>query len=123
MMNPYDFARMQMELTTEFARYVVEHPEVDEKLPAQSYIYFEVAGEAEFNRYSRELAEKQFRDEGLPPLCVRKVTFPSRTLTHCQRLRSEQPQFLMPSLVLCSQSYRVRFLMPKSVPRRAVCGS
>jgi hypothetical protein len=71
MISPYEFARTQMELTTEFARYVVEHPEVDENLPEQSYIYFEVAGETEFNRFSRELAEKQFRKEGLPLVCVR----------------------------------------------------
>lgn len=70
-MNPHDFARIQMELTGEFAQYVVDHPEVDEMLPAQSYIYFEVAGEDEFNRYSRELADKQQRNEGLPIVCVR----------------------------------------------------
>lgn len=70
-MNPHDFSRVQMELTSEFAQYVVEHPEVDETLPVQSYLYFEVAGEDEFNRYSRELAEKQLREEGLPIVCVR----------------------------------------------------
>lgn len=71
MMSPYDFARIQMELTGEFAQYVVEHPEVDERLPEQSYIYFEVRGEDEFNRYSRELAERQLSEEGLPIVCVR----------------------------------------------------
>ncbi|MCI0643180.1 MAG: hypothetical protein L0Y72_15400 [Gemmataceae bacterium] len=71
MMNPHEFARKQMELTAEFARYVVEHPEVDELLPEQSYIYFEVSGEVEFNRFSRELAEKQLRAEGVPIVCVR----------------------------------------------------
>ncbi|MBW3541611.1 MAG: hypothetical protein KY476_15185 [Planctomycetes bacterium] len=50
MIHPHDFARRQMELTAEFARYVVDHPEVDDRLPEQSYIYFEIAGEAEFNR-------------------------------------------------------------------------
>lgn len=71
MISPHDFARRQMELTAEFAQYVVDHPEVDERLPEESYIYFEVAGEAEFNRYSRELAERQLREEGLPIVCVR----------------------------------------------------
>ena len=71
MMSPYDFARRQMELTAEFAQYVVDHPDVDEVLPERSYIYFEVAGEDEFNRYSRELAERQRREEGLPIVCVR----------------------------------------------------
>jgi hypothetical protein len=58
-------------LTTEFARYVIEHPEVAEALPQRSYFYFELAGETEFNRYSSDLAEKQFREEGLPLVCVR----------------------------------------------------
>ena len=71
MLSPYDFAKKQMELTAEFAQYVVDHPDVDDILPAQSYVYFEVAGEEEFNGYSRELAEKQFREEGLPVVCVR----------------------------------------------------
>ncbi len=46
-------------------------PEVDDRLPEQSYIYFDVAGEDEFNRYSRELAERQYATEGLPIVCVR----------------------------------------------------
>jgi len=70
-MNPYDFSRRQMELTSEFARYVVDHPETDSLLPAQSFIFFEIAGEAEFNRYSRELAENQHRQEGIPIVLVR----------------------------------------------------
>ena len=71
MLSPYDFAKKQMELTAEFAQYVVDHPDVDDILPPQSYVYFDVAGEQEFNRYSRELAEKQFREEVLPIVCVR----------------------------------------------------
>jgi hypothetical protein len=71
MMNPHDFALKQQELTAEFAQYVVDHPEVDEILPERSYLYFEVAGEEEFNRYSRELAERQLREAGLAIVCVR----------------------------------------------------
>ncbi len=57
MLSPYDFANKQMELTAEFGQYVLDHPEVDDLLPPQSYVYFEVAGEDEFNRYSRALWE------------------------------------------------------------------
>jgi hypothetical protein len=71
MIDPHEFAQRQLELTGEFGKYVIDHPEVDDILPPESYIYFEVAGEEEFNRYSRELAEKQLRDEGLPIVCVR----------------------------------------------------
>ena len=71
MIDPEKFAPKQLELTGEFGKYVMDHPEVDDLLPPESYIYFEVAGEEEFNRYSRELAEKQRREEGLPTVCVR----------------------------------------------------
>lgn len=71
MIATHDFARRQMELTAEFAQYIVENPEVDERLPERSYIYFAVAGEDAFNQYSRELAMRQLREEGLPIVCVR----------------------------------------------------
>ena len=71
MIDRLEFAQRQLELTGEFGKYVIDHPEVDDILPPESFIYFEVAGQEEFNRYSRELAEKQLRDEGLPIVCVR----------------------------------------------------
>jgi hypothetical protein len=71
MIDPHEFARKQLELTAEFGKYVMDHPDVDEILPPESHIYFEVAGEDEFNRYSRQLAEKQLREQGLPLVCVK----------------------------------------------------
>jgi hypothetical protein len=71
MIDSKEFAQRQLELTREFGRYVMENPDVDARLPAKSYVYFEVAGEDEFNRYSRELGEKQTKTEGLPLVCVR----------------------------------------------------
>ena len=59
MIRPEEFAQRQLELTGEFVKYVIDHPEVDDLLPPESYIYFQVVGEEEFNRYSRELAEKR----------------------------------------------------------------
>jgi hypothetical protein len=71
MIDPYEFAQKQLELTAEFGKYVIAHPEVDDILPPESHIYFEVQGEDEFNRYSRQLAEQQLREEGLPIVCVK----------------------------------------------------
>ncbi len=71
MIDPHEFSQKQLELTAEFGKYAFDHPEVDDLLPPESYVYFEVAGEEEFNRYSRELADKQLRQEGLPIVCVR----------------------------------------------------
>jgi hypothetical protein len=71
MIDPHEFAQKQLELTAEFGKYVMDHPDVDDVLPQESHIYFEVAGEDEFNRYSRQLAEKQLREQGLPLVCVK----------------------------------------------------
>jgi len=71
MIDPHEFARKQLELTAEFGKFVFDHPEVDESLPDGAFIYFEIAGEPEFNRYSRELAAQQQREEGAPIVIVR----------------------------------------------------
>ncbi|MGH7128902.1 MAG: DUF5647 family protein [Planctomycetaceae bacterium] len=71
MIDPDEFARRQMELTAEFAKYVLENPEIDARLPEDSYIYFEIDGEKEFNDYSRQLAERRERDDGTAAVCVR----------------------------------------------------
>ena len=70
MIDPEDFARRQMELAAEFSKYLLEHPGIDQTLPEDSYIYFEVDGETEFHRYSRQLAERRER-EGMTVVCVR----------------------------------------------------
>jgi hypothetical protein len=71
MMDPKQFADKQLELAAEFAQYVADHPEVDTLLPEKSHIYFQIEGEVEFNRYSRELAERQGREERVPIVLVR----------------------------------------------------
>ncbi|HUY35728.1 MAG TPA: DUF5647 family protein [Pirellulales bacterium] len=71
MIDLKQFADKQLELAVEFARYIAEHPEIDDALPGKSRIYFQVEGEAEFNRYSRDLAERQRQEEGLPLVRVR----------------------------------------------------
>jgi hypothetical protein len=71
MIDPHEFGKMQFDLAAEFGKYVFAHPEVDDILPDGAYMYFEVEGEPEFNRYSRELAEKQRREEQVPVVLVR----------------------------------------------------
>lgn len=71
MTQSQQFAQRQLQLTAEFGKYVIDHPEVDDLLPPESYIYFELAGEEEFNQYSRELAEKRLGETGPPIICVR----------------------------------------------------
>jgi hypothetical protein len=69
--DPHEFAQEQLELTGKFGKYVIDHPEVDALLPPESHVYFEIEGEEEFNRNSRELADKQLREEGLPIACIK----------------------------------------------------
>jgi hypothetical protein len=89
MMNPYDFARKQTELMAEFGKYVLDHPEVDETLPEDSYVYFEIAGDSTFNKYSRELARRREREDGVNVVCVRV-----RGLAPPQGSRLIDPQIL-----------------------------
>ena len=50
MIDPHESAQRQLELTAEFGKFVFDHPEIDERLPDGAYVYFEIEGEAEFNR-------------------------------------------------------------------------
>jgi hypothetical protein len=71
MIDPHDFARKQLELAGEFGKYLFAHPEADERLPDGAFVYFEIEGEPEFSQYSRLLAERQQRQEGVPVVLVR----------------------------------------------------
>lgn len=71
MIEPRKFADMQLELTAEFGKFLFDHPDLDDQLPDGAYVFFQIEGEEEFNRYSRELAERQWREAGLPVVLVR----------------------------------------------------
>lgn len=72
MIDPYDFAQKQTELAAEFAKFVLEHPEIDETLPDEdSFVFFEIASDPAFTEYSRELARRKQREEGVSVVCVR----------------------------------------------------
>ena len=71
MIDPRNFARRHLELTAEFGKYVFDHPEMDDCLPEGAYVYFHMKGEAEFNRYSLDLAERQRQEEGFALVLVR----------------------------------------------------
>ncbi|GFP32697.1 hypothetical protein HKBW3S42_01003, partial [Candidatus Hakubella thermalkaliphila] len=46
-------------LVAEFDRYVVEHPDFAEKIPQNAQIVLQVEGDEEYNKWSRQLAERQ----------------------------------------------------------------
>lgn len=70
MLNLHDFARRQSELASEFAKYVLDHPDVDDSLPEDSYIYFQITGETDFNEQSQALADRRRKEEGVNIVCV-----------------------------------------------------
>lgn len=71
MIDPEIFAQRQMELTAEFARYVLDHPDIDDSLPEDAYIYFQVDGQLEFNEYSQQLAQRREFEDGVVAVCVK----------------------------------------------------
>lgn len=71
MIDPEDFAQRQMELTAEFAKYIIENPDIDAAMPEDCYVYFQIEGQTDFNRYSQQLAERRKREDGVVPVCVR----------------------------------------------------
>lgn len=51
--------KKQAIIATEFDRYVIEHPEFALKIPRNAQIVFQVEGDEEYNKWSRQLAERQ----------------------------------------------------------------
>ena len=53
-----EFAQRIVDLAFEFNRYVIEHPEIAEKIGTTACIFFQIEGDEEFNDWSREYAAK-----------------------------------------------------------------
>ncbi len=57
-------------LVTEFDRYVMEHQDLAVMIPKNAQIVLQVEGDAEYNQWSKRLAEEQ-REDGYPIVYVR----------------------------------------------------
>lgn len=57
-------------LMTEFDRYVMEHPKFAAKIPRNAQVVLQVEGDAEYNLWSRQIAERH-REPGRPVIYVR----------------------------------------------------
>lgn len=57
------FAQRVVDLAFEFNRYVIEHPEIIEKIGLQARIFFQIDGDEEFNAWSRRFAASQPPDD------------------------------------------------------------
>ena len=53
-----------LDLIFEFEKYVLEHPELAEKIPRDAVVFMKVAGDQKFNRWSARCAKKQAEKGG-----------------------------------------------------------
>ena len=58
-------AEKNLDLIFEFEKYVLEHPEIGEKIPRDAVVFMKVAGDGKFNRWSERKAKKQAK-KGAP---------------------------------------------------------
>ena len=68
-----------LDLIFEFEKYVLEHPEVSDKIPRDAVVFMKVAGDEKFNRWSERKAKKQTK-KGVPLISV--------TVTKMRQVRS-----------------------------------
>jgi hypothetical protein len=50
-----------LDLIFEFEKYVLEHPEITEKIPRNAVVFMKVVGDEKFNLWSERKAKKQAR--------------------------------------------------------------
>ena len=67
-MNPFE--RKNTELIKEFNHYIREHPEFADSIPDEAVVVMQLAGDEEFNVWSRGLAESRAQ-EGRPIVYVK----------------------------------------------------
>ncbi len=58
-----------LDLIFEFEKYVLEHPEITEKIPRDAVVFMKVAGDEKFNLWSERQAKKQAK-KGAPLISV-----------------------------------------------------
>jgi hypothetical protein len=58
-----------LDLIFEFEKYVLEHPEIAEKIPRDAVVFMKIAGDDKFNLWSERRAKKQAK-KGVPVISV-----------------------------------------------------
>lgn len=58
-----EFADRNLDLIFKFEKYVVDHPEVAERIPDDAIVAMQVEDDDAFNHWSRKLAQEQADDE------------------------------------------------------------
>jgi hypothetical protein len=58
-----------LDLLCEFEKYVLEHPEITEKIPEDAVVFMKVTGDKKFNLWSERQAKRQAK-KGMPLISV-----------------------------------------------------
>ena len=58
MKNEAEIAKKNIELSFEFSRYVLANPGLDERIPENALVIFEIADDPELSQYNRLLAQR-----------------------------------------------------------------
>lgn len=69
-MTEKEYFERALEVSTEFDRYVLSHPEIAEKIPQNALVVFLLENEPEFNEKALEIAHKQ-REPNQPVVKVK----------------------------------------------------
>src|SRR5438046_1105434 len=63
------FWELQRTLSAEFSKYVLAHPEMDEQIPNNAQLIFQIKGKADFNEWNERISLAQ-REAGQPVIKV-----------------------------------------------------
>jgi len=69
-MTEAEFWKIQRTLSSEFSRYILGHPEMEEKIPLDAQVVFLFNDDEEFNKHSIEVARSQ-REKDQPVVFVK----------------------------------------------------
>ena len=69
-MTEAEFWKIQRTLSSEFSRYILGHPEIEEKMPLDAQVVFLFNNNEKFNKHSIEVARSQ-REKGQPVVFVK----------------------------------------------------
>lgn len=84
-MNEKEFVEKNIRLSFELTKYLIEHPEFEEKIPEGAEVVMLLENEPEFNKKAEKLAEKSKREgqrvifikvKGLTPVPVSRLINP-----------------------------------------------
>ena len=69
-MTENGFFERNLELSTEFSKYILSHPELEAQIPEGAQVVFQLENDPDLNRWNLEAAKKQ-KEQGQPVVVVR----------------------------------------------------